>query len=264
VRLLFVLEDSFHQIAGHANVERMTSAGNNVREIVSFVHGENVSQIIRNGKQSSWICHPERSAAKSKDLRLLLGCSSSCSVDSNRQNINVQSQNGVMICQEEEMAEDHIRFEKVDYKRLTAKQKELFNFQKIAATLADFGYNCIKLADDWQGADFLAYHKDGTTTLKVQLKSRLTIDKKYSKKGIWIAFPYNRDWYFIEHDSLVEKVGKHTTWLNSDSWKKDKGGYSSTSVNSELLASLIKSNNRLGPVYISVLFDDVETFDPAR
>jgi hypothetical protein len=49
------------------------------------------------------------------------------------------------------VAENCIRFVKVEYGKLTAKQKELFNFQKIAATLADFGYNCIKLADDWQG-----------------------------------------------------------------------------------------------------------------
>ena len=55
----------------------------------------------------------------------------------------------------------------VIYKELKPKQKELFNFQKIAATLADYGFNCIKLADDWQGADFLAYHINGITTLKV-------------------------------------------------------------------------------------------------
>ena len=49
---------------------------------------------------------------------------------------------------EEDMTKNSIRFEKVPYKSLAAKQKELFNFQKIAATLADLGYNCIKLADD--------------------------------------------------------------------------------------------------------------------
>lgn len=39
----------------------------------------------------------------------------------------------------------------------------------MAAKLADYGFNCIKLADDCQGADFLAYHKDGEETLEVQL-----------------------------------------------------------------------------------------------
>ena len=93
------------------------------------------------------------------------------------------------------MPEERKRFERVRYDSLNATQKELFNFQKIAATLADFGFNCIKLADDWQGADFLAYHLNGTTTLRVQLKSRLAIQKKYCGKDIWIAFPHKGDWY---------------------------------------------------------------------
>jgi hypothetical protein len=147
----------------------------------------------------------------------------------------------------EDMTEKCIRFVQVDYGKLTAKQKELFNFQKIAATLADFGYNCIKLADDWQGADFLAYHKDGTTTLKVQLKSRATIDKKYCGKEIWMAFPHKRHWYLIEHDRLVEKVGQHTDWLSSNSWKQEHGYYSSTSINADLFESL--DEDKLGCVY---------------
>jgi hypothetical protein len=138
----------------------------------------------------------------------------------------------------------------VSYAKLNARQKELFNFQKIAATLADFGFNCIKLADDWQGADFIAYNVTDTTTLKVQLKSRLTIGQKYSGKDIWMAFPYGGCWYLIEHDLLVEKVGKHTTWLSSDSWRV-KHGYNSTSINPELLKSL--TEDRLGPVYGPVL-----------
>jgi hypothetical protein len=68
-------------------------------------------------------------------------------------------------------------FKKIAYEKLNARHKKLFNFQNIAATLADYGFNCIKLSDDWQGADFLAYHVDGTTTLRVQLKSRLNIQE---------------------------------------------------------------------------------------
>jgi hypothetical protein len=62
---------------------------------------------------------------------------------------------------------------KVQYENLNFKQKEIYNLQKVAAILADYGFNCIKLADDWQGADFLAYHKDGDQILKVQLKGGL-------------------------------------------------------------------------------------------
>ena len=148
------------------------------------------------------------------------------------------------------MTDNRTRFEKVPYDTLTARQKELFNFQKIAATLADCGFNCIKLADDWQGADFLAYHINGSTTLKVQLKSRVTIDQKYSDKDIWIAFPHKGDWYLIKHDRLVEKIGQHTDWLSSSSWK-DKHGYSSMSINADLLESL--AEDKLGPIYGPVL-----------
>jgi frataxin-like iron-binding protein CyaY len=145
-----------------------------------------------------------------------------------------------------EVAGNCLGFKKVDYKSLKARQKELFNFQKIAATLADYGFNCIKLADGWNGADFLAYQQDGTNTLKIQLKSRLSIDQKYVDKDIWIAFPHSGLWYLIKHDSLVEKVRQHTKWLTSSSWR-NMNGYSSISINPVLLESL--TGHKIGPVY---------------
>ena len=145
------------------------------------------------------------------------------------------------------------KFERVSYDSLTARQKELFNFQKIASTLADYGFNCIKLADDWQGADFLAYHAKRITTLKVQLKSRITINQKYCGKDIWIAFPHNNNWYLIEHDRLIEKIGEFTDWLQSKSWK-DANAYSSVSINPKLLTSL--AEDKLGPVCGPVLETD--------
>jgi hypothetical protein len=143
-------------------------------------------------------------------------------------------------------------FKHIDYTTLNARQKELFNFQKIAATLADYGFNCIKLADDWQGADFLAYHATADETLKIQLKPRITISTKYAGKKIWIAFPHKGFWYVIEHDKLVEKIGKSTTWLLSPSWRG--GAYSSVSINPELLNDL--AENKLGPVYGPILETD--------
>ena len=69
-----------------------------------------------------------------------------------------------------------------------------------------------------------------------------------------MAFPHEKFWYLVQHDSLVEKVRIHTIWLNSDSWTK-KGGYSSTSINPALLDGL--AEDRLGPVYGSILdFED--------
>ncbi|HEY2913967.1 MAG TPA: hypothetical protein VGK21_11455 [Candidatus Angelobacter sp.] len=115
------------------------------------------------------------------------------------------------------MIEAKPMFEHIRYETLNARQKEIFNFQKLSATLADYGFNCIKLADDWGGADFIAYHVITTTTLKIQLKSRITIGKKYIGKDIWIAFPHNGFWYLIEHDRLIEKIEQSTDWLKSPS-----------------------------------------------
>jgi hypothetical protein len=82
----------------------------------------------------------------------------------------------------------------------------------------------------------------------------VTIDKKYCGKDIWIVFPHKRRyWYLIKHDCLVEKIGIHTKWLTSPSWR-DKGGYSSTNINAGLLNSL--AEDRLGPVYGSILLTD--------
>jgi len=76
-------------------------------------------------------------------------------------------------------------FQAIKYSELNSRQKENFNFQKVSSKLADYGFNCMWLNDDWQGADFIACHIDGNTFLKIQLKGRLTIDKKYSKKNIF-------------------------------------------------------------------------------
>ena len=110
----------------------------------------------------------------------------------------------------------------IEFNKLNARQKENFNFQKIAAVLADYGFNCIKLTDDWNGAGFLAYHIDGETTLKVQLKSRLTVAKKYQYKNIYMAFPINDKWCLIEHDELLTIVNEVSpSWFQTVSWNEN-------------------------------------------
>ena len=81
-------------------------------------------------------------------------------------------------------------FKKILYGKLNSKQKENFNFHKVASALADYGYNSLRLNDDWQGADFIAVN--GDNMLKVQLKGRFTVDKKYIGKSILIAFIENK------------------------------------------------------------------------
>lgn len=126
---------------------------------------------------------------------------------------------------------------KIAYESLNARQQEVYNFQKISALLADYGFSCLKLSDDWQGADFIAYHMQTGETLKVQLKGRVTIDKKYIGKQIHIAFCNLDDWYLVEHDILINLVEKHTNWLGTHSWI-GKGNYHSGKPSISLMAAL--------------------------
>ena len=120
---------------------------------------------------------------------------------------------------------ESIKFEPIEYKVLNARQKENFNFQKLASTLADYGFNCIRLSDDWEGADFIACHIDGKTFMKIQLKGRLTFQKKYKGKDIYIAFRENGKCYIYPHDELLRKKVKGQKTVeglikNTDEWKK--------------------------------------------
>lgn len=128
-----------------------------------------------------------------------------------------------------------MELQRINYNDLNAKQKEIYNFQKVAAVLADYGFNCIKLADDWQGADFLAYHKDGDH-LKVQLKGRVSIYKKYKGKDLYMCFPVGKNWCLVPHDELVRIAKETTPWLGSSSWSS--GGYSSANPSREMLDRL--------------------------
>lgn len=60
-----------------------------------------------------------------------------------------------------------MQLNKILYKDLNARQKENYNFHKVAAALADYGYNSMRLNDDWQGADFIDVK--GDEMIKVQL-----------------------------------------------------------------------------------------------
>ena len=63
-----------------------------------------------------------------------------------------------------------------------------------------------------------AYHKDGSTTLRVQLKGRAEISKKYQGKDLYLAFPVDGRWYLLPHDELVNIAAETTSWLQTSSW----------------------------------------------
>ena len=81
-----------------------------------------------------------------------------------------------------------MKLHRIEYEKLNSKAQEMYNFHKVAAQLADYGFTCMWLSNDWLGADFIAVHADGVTDIKVQLKSRLSFAKKYVGKSIYICF----------------------------------------------------------------------------
>ena len=60
-----------------------------------------------------------------------------------------------------------IKLEKVNYYKLSSREKENYNYAKISSSLSEYGFQTIKLSDDWQTADFIAQHIDKKTFLKV-------------------------------------------------------------------------------------------------
>ena len=104
---------------------------------------------------------------------------------------------------------------KINYNDLNSKQKENYNYHKVASALADYGYDSMRLNNDWQGADFIAVKDD--EMLKIQLKGRFTIDKKYIDKDIYIAFIEDGFIKIYKHDDAVdilpEKSKKDTSLI---------------------------------------------------
>ena len=116
-------------------------------------------------------------------------------------------------------------YRKVRYSELNSRQKENHNFHKIAARLAENGFNCIRLTDDWEGADVIAVHIDGESYLKIQIKGRCTIDRKYIGKGIHVAFIHKGDVYLYDHDGLVRYIQKSRANIVAGTGFADKGIY---------------------------------------
>ena len=113
-----------------------------------------------------------------------------------------------------------MNFTRVDYDSLNSRQRENYNFAKLGATLADYGFTALRLSDDWKGADLIAIHCDGESDIKVQLKGRFTFDEKYHGKGLWIAFRVGEEWYLYDHDALFDKVRERIEGTNA--WQEHR------------------------------------------
>ena len=116
-----------------------------------------------------------------------------------------------------------MRFKRLDFAEGSgnySKRVETYNYHKACAVLAEYGFDCIRLSDDWRGADFLANHRDTGQILYVQLKTCLVIDEKYlDHPELYMCFPIDGtgNWYLIKHCRLMELVREH-----SPHWSKSK------------------------------------------
>jgi hypothetical protein len=114
-----------------------------------------------------------------------------------------------------------MKFKKVVYSELNAKAQEMYNFQKVSAKLADYGFTTIWLNNDWQGADFIGVHANGVTDIKVQLKGRLSFSKIYIGKNIYMCFISEDGIYLYPHDEVLNQLEHRISdkkYIKTGSW----------------------------------------------
>lgn len=111
--------------------------------------------------------------------------------------------------------------QEVKYTSLTHRGKETYNFYIVAEKLSKYGFDCMRIMNDYKGADFFAIHAEKQKSFPVQLKARLTIDEKYRNKEIIMAFPLKGTWYFIPHDVLYEIIRDNANYLETSSWTEE-------------------------------------------
>ena len=104
----------------------------------------------------------------------------------------------------------------------------MYNFHKVAAVLADYGYTSMWLSNDWNGADFIAVHVNGVSDIKVQLKGGPSFAKKYLGKNLYICFRSEGCVYLYPHDETLNKVEQ----VISDKKWQEKGTYFQTKLTS--------------------------------
>lgn len=123
-------------------------------------------------------------------------------------------------------------FNRIKFNELNRRQKKNWKLHKLASRLADYGYNCIRLGDGWQGADFIACHTDGSF-IKVRLETRLYIKRRYNGMELFIAFNENNLWYIYPHDQLCNELLDMGYMSGTLSWE-ERGIYNWPSLTQRL------------------------------
>lgn len=115
-------------------------------------------------------------------------------------------------------------FRRIEFRALNSRQKENYNFAKLSSVMADYGFNLLRLSDDWNGADAIAVHISGKNHLRVQLKGTgLVLGEKYRSKSIWIACKSkSQEWYMYPHDEVLAHAGKKLSFLKTDAWRSGR------------------------------------------
>jgi len=110
--------------------------------------------------------------------------------------------------------------------------REVVNRNTFVSLALDKGFNAFLPVYDG-GIDLILHHEDDSKFYKVQLKGRWTIDRKYIGRDIWIAFPFENEWYLLPHDEMVASAEKDGA-AETSSWK-DKGIYSRPKLSKAVL-----------------------------
>lgn len=93
-------------------------------------------------------------------------------------------------------------FKAINYTDLTSVQKESYAFCQIQAVMSRRGWlEFHRLNDDHNGADWVAFHKDGKTE-RFQQKARFVLDPKYYGSGLKVVvYDFTQDSVYVyDHD----------------------------------------------------------------
>ena len=110
--------------------------------------------------------------------------------------------------------------------RYRSQVKEVINRNVVVSLALEQDFNDFLPVYDG-GVDFILYHEADNLVRKVQLKGRWTIDKKYTGRDIWMAFPIDKDWYLMPHDLMLqlaeaEGITKTTSWVEGGAYSKHR------------------------------------------
>ena len=124
-----------------------------------------------------------------------------------------------------------------NYLQMSNKEQEAYHAALLKSEIAIRGYVAVDTPTDKHAADLVAFRPENPsrTALWIQLKSRLTIDKRYTDKDLYIAFPEKpgnagTDWFIYPHDDFVDFCNEEGKWVTNEWCWGVHGSYTSISI----------------------------------